>query len=213
MLTVQDTELLTSDAEQFARSLEADVADGKVFCAGEQMQIGWMVNLIRSNGEHQLTIDEPDFQSMPIEWKNSVTTTLLHLRLQRSICESYGFGEQGSFPSIRYCALTTSEFDGNAKRIVLERFHAQGADSGWFIGCNESNVDCNDAACLRRISLYELAMVCPRCVPFMALPCGTRVDIANELVTVHYSGTLVRAVAGSLMSLRSGRVLEHSDGA
>ena len=195
--------IIGPDADWLSALLESAVGEGRVFGSGETIQIGWMINLLKEHGDHTLAVFEPDFESFPIEWVDSVTTTLQHLRLQKDVFESVGLSQQLQFPTILQSSLVGADVDKSAQRLVLERAEEIANDSGWFIGHAESTCDYNDPGNLRRCSLYEVGMLVPKSIMFLALPTGCRVFLSETSVEISYQGTPLPIVPGSLLSLTS----------
>jgi len=151
--------------------LEQSVETEK-YVDGETMQIGWMVNLIKRDGE-DLTIYEPDFEAMPVNWIKSVSATLTHMFLQRYVADSVGLTEQMDFPRFNQTAICCNKFGKNGIGFLASRFAPSAnnpEDSGWFLSCLEPTHDHNSAEILSLISLYEAATINKFIVPYLALP-------------------------------------------
>ena len=161
------------DVRWFLAGLEKSVAAGERFTDGQTFQVGWMVTLLRDSGPGFLSILEPDMRQMPVAWIDSVSQTLAHLRVQKDVCESVLSAEDLSFPSAQEAALICTRL-GRTQRMVMERSEPQGADSGWFCGCDGEGHNHNDERELLTVSLYEAAVrYSPQIIPYLALPPGT----------------------------------------
>lgn len=163
---------LEEDVRWLLAGLERSVAAGERFTDGQTFQVGWMVTLIRDSGMGLLSILEPDIRQVPVAWVDSVGQTLAQLRVQKDVCESVFSEEDLSFPSAQEAALICTRL-GGSQRIVMERSEPQGADSGWFCGCDGQGHNHNDPRELLTVSLYEAAVRhAPQIVPYLALPPG-----------------------------------------
>jgi hypothetical protein len=167
---------LDVDGRWLVEYLEEAVAEGERFKVGETFAIGWMVTKVFAAGSTKLTLHEPDMKSMPIQWVPSVRTTLMHLRVQRSIAESVGLEDELELSTILSSAIVCTELE-NATGVVLSRAEPQENDSGWFVGCTSPRHDHNDPSTLDRTSLYQLAILAPGAIGFLGLPAGIQVVV------------------------------------
>jgi hypothetical protein len=166
----EDTAVLSPTLHWFLRWIESEVAGGRRFLPEQTVQVGWSVLEIRQRADGTLALFEPDFQSMPLRFVDSVSNTLLHLFLQKNVADSLGLGEELALPSFRDSAIVCTEF-GSAEGFIMSRVTPKTADSGWFIGCDNAAHDHQSADCLRRVSLYEaVTRYDDRTIPFLALP-------------------------------------------
>lgn len=167
-----DESIIEVDRKWLVDYLERAVAGGEIFRDGETFQIGWMWNRIQLVQDGFLTLQEPEMTLMPIEWVTSVTQTLIHLRLQKDFCGSLFTSADLCFPSIlQSCVICTNL--GQTEDFMMDRSEPEGNHSGWFIGCAADSHDHNDVAELKRVSLYEAAVVYEkRIIPYLALPVG-----------------------------------------
>lgn len=192
---------LHEDVEWLVGFLEKSVSLGSEYRPGQTCQIGWMVTSIGQRSDNDLALLEPDFNSLPVSWKESVTTTLRHLRLQKDVCESLGVVEEMEFPSICDSGIVGVDVSAsNCEKLVLDRDTRSGNDSGWFVGSAAPEIDYNDASNLRRCSLYEVGMLAPMAVMFLALPEGFRVEIAERAVLFHRNGKKIEPLPRSLLA-------------
>jgi hypothetical protein len=150
--------------------IESEVAGGRRFLPEQIVQIGWSLLEIRQRTDGTLALFEPDFQSMPVKFVDSVSNTLRHLLLQKCVAESLGLAEEMTFSSLRDSAIVCAEF-GSAEGFVMQRLAPKASNSGWFFGCDSQAHDHQSPDALRRISLYEAAALRDdRIIPFLALP-------------------------------------------
>jgi hypothetical protein len=183
--------------------LEKTVADGTRYTPGQTCQVGWMVTEVRQHEDGELSIWEPDMRHLPIEWADSVSYTLAHLRAQKDVVESVLGADDMTLPSIRQSAIMCTRL-GRDEGMVLERVAPSGADSGWFCGCSDEDHDHNDVAELRRVSLYEAAVRhAPQIVPYLALPAGVLVGIEAGKPVVFRDGKSLAFRSGSYLARRN----------
>ena len=168
-----------ADVERLKAFFEASVAKGAKFRAGQTFQIGWMTTLFVQRADGDLGITEPDFASLPIRATESVTSTVKHLRLQRDVCGGFGLADEEEFPSIRDSAIVAIDVPQGCEELFLARSAPSDGDSGWFIGPRETDLDYREASNLRRCSLYEIAMLVPASIRFLALPEGFEVMLSG----------------------------------
>ena len=177
----EDAPALSSSLRWFLGWLENEVAGGRRFLPDQTVQVGWSLLEIRQRTDGTLALFEPDFQSMPVKFVDSVSNTLLHLFLQKSVAESLGLGEELALPSLRDSAIVCTEF-GSTEGFVMSRVTPKAADSGWFFGCDSDAHDHQSPHCLRRVSLYETATRHDaRTIPFLALPPGSFVGFGGAV--------------------------------
>jgi len=193
---------ILDDALWLLRWLEESVAAGTRFVAGQTCQFGWMLTIVQLHESGDLTLCEPDMQSLPIQWSQGISLTLAHLRLQKDVVESVLSSEEVSFPSMRQSVLVCTRLAKN-EGVVMERAEPNITDSGWFCGCMEDDHDHNDVAELRRVSLYEAAIRhAPQIVPYLALPPGVLVDIGSGVPNVISAGEPLTFKPGSYLAAR-----------
>jgi hypothetical protein len=176
---------LREDANWLVGYLEQNVASGERYMDGETVQIGWIVNLLKKRKDGTFGVLEPDFESFPINWVDSVTDTLAQFRMQNDVAESFGLNPI-EFPSIRQsCVLGTDVVAGDVN-LVLERTEPNEDDSGWFIGRADTSIDYSDPQNLRRASLYEAGVLTPGAIMFLALPTGYRVVLTDSSIEITF---------------------------
>lgn len=177
------------DISTFLQGLENCVAAGEKFKAGETFQVGWMLTMIEANREGSLSIFEPDFQVMPIRWRDSVALTLLHLRLQRDACQSVVSFDEIDFPSIRQSATICTHFCPSEGFAMGRGKPIDPNDTGWFCSCLNKRHNHNSARELHRLSLYELVVrYGSQIVPYAALPEGVAVIVNKGVPTIFRQG-------------------------
>jgi hypothetical protein len=159
--------------------IENEVAIGRRFLPEQTIQVGWSVLEIRQRTDGTLGLFEPDFESMPVKFVDSVSNTLLHLFIQKSVAESLGLVAELDVPSLRDSAIICTDF-GSTGGFVMSRTSTKAGDSGWFFGCNNSKHDHQSQDALRRVSVYE-AMTRHEAgaIPFLGLPPDTFVGFGD----------------------------------
>jgi hypothetical protein len=194
-----DPELvLASDIRWLAQLLKQDIESGTRFKPDETVQVGWAFFKLGASGMRTLSVLEPDFQGIPMNFVNSVTQTLIHLRLQKSVLESLSSDNTLAFPSqLQSCLICRNLYD--RAEFIMERFEISGNDSGWYLGCNDAAHDHNQPENLKRISLYEVACYRPDCIPFLALPSETSVGVGIRGVSFRFAGEEIQVRPDSLV--------------
>lgn len=184
---------------EMVEALERMVADGSVFRPGQTLQIGWMLTRLHEEGPRQLTLEEPDMRSLPIEWIPGITHTLRQKMLQVFMLDSVALRHEMQIPSIlqsliactRYtdCDFFMTRSEGNNAR-----------DSGWFVGCLDDAHDHNDPGNLCCALLYEAYLGQRGIQGFVTFPAGAtvRVDRQNG-VTILKQGEPLSIVPGSFL--------------
>jgi hypothetical protein len=177
----EDTAALSPSLRWLLGWLESEVARGRRFLPEQNVEVGWSVLEIRQRTDGTLALFEPDFESMPVRFVDSVSNTLLHLFLQKSVAESLGLGEELTLPSLRDSAIVCSEF-GSIEGFLMSRVAPKAGDSGWFFGCDHAAHDHQSLDSLRRVSLYEAAIRREdRIIPFLGLPSDTFVGFGRAI--------------------------------
>jgi hypothetical protein len=161
--------------------IEREVAGGRRFLPEQTVQLGWALLEIRQRTDGTLALFEPDFQSMPVRFVDSVSNTLLHLLLQKSVAESLGVVDDLAIPPLQHSAIVCSKF-GSTGGFIMSRVTPVATDSGWFCGCDNETHDHQSPDTLRRISLYEAAVrQNARIIPFLGLPPGIFVGFGGAI--------------------------------
>jgi hypothetical protein len=158
-----------------------------------------MCTLVRLHEEGVLSIFEPRAVSLPIEWHESVTPAIAHLRLHNDVAESVGLRESVDFASMRQSCFVCSRAD-QASSIFMERAQPSSAtDSGWFIGCTDDNHDHQRDSEVILVSLFEAGNMDDRVIPYLALPAGASVDLGPSVPGIFYRGSPVAIEPGSYL--------------
>ena len=200
---VDRSSVLAVDVDWLVTTLEKWVADGERFQNGETIQVGWGLLKVRSNSDGTASLLEPDYTSMPIEWLDTLTQTLIDLRTQKDVCESYFAPEAADFPSLRSSCIVCSGLE-DAPRVVMERMAASPPDSGWFIGCGDAAHDYNSPDQLHRASLYDAVLKNHRSKSFLALPPATLLEVDDAVIHLYHRNTRIEPKRGSYIE-RLGR--------
>ena len=199
-MNIDDDVVPLEDIEWLLQFFRDAAKDGAVFADGETIQIGWAVGLMKEKSADELGMYEPDFRSVPIVFRDSVTTTLQHLRMHRDVVESVGL--EADFPSLRQSAITCSALRDGERRLILHRVAADDpTDSGLFVGCADPQHDHSILSNLQRLSLYVVALRWPSILPFIALPADTQVRLLR--------GTPEIFMNGEQLKIRPGSFLDH----
>ncbi|WP_157687118.1 immunity protein Imm33 domain-containing protein [Burkholderia lata] len=178
--------------------LEQSVAGGERFRAGETLQIGWMVTMLEAAEEGALRIMEPDMRAIPIEFIDSVDSTLKHLRNQRDMAASVAPAQEPDFPSLLQSAVVHVDYKG-AGSVLLTRYPARETDSGWTLTDPDDEAGSQDPSRYVKISLYQLGVNRPDLIQFLALPSGLQVVVAGSTIRVMDAGGEIQPAPGSYL--------------
>jgi hypothetical protein len=180
-------------------TIECMVKEGSCFRPGETFQIGWMLTRVQGQGPRQLTLEEPDMRSMPIQWIPGVTHTLRQKMLQVFMLDSVGLRHQMQIPTIRQSLIACTRYtDGDFFMTRSENNNER--DSGWFVGCLDGGHDHNEAGNLRCISLYEAYLGQRGIQGFVTFPVGATVLIdGKQGVTILNGAEPLGIVPGSFL--------------
>jgi hypothetical protein len=159
-----------------------------------------MILRIQGKTDHLLALYEPDLKNIPIQFIESVSTTLHHLRLQKDTVESVGLDAE--FPSIIQSAIKCSRYD-DSRYFFVSRSNPSVQDSGWFLGCDDPGHDHNDPKTLQRTSLYELACFRDDFVPFAALPPTSSILVRHQQIQVWHQDEKCAFKPGSYLHAKT----------
>ncbi len=190
------------DVKVLVSFLENSVSSGTKYNPVETIQIGWIFAQVFDRGRGLLGIEEPDFQSVPIRWRDSVDRTLLHLRRQSDVAESVGLLPEIDFPPIGSSAIVCSRY-ATGRGFGMRRLPSQEPrDSGWFVGCLDATHDHDNPRRLSRLSLYQLVLNRPQAMPFIALPagCAAIVDADEQLAILRGEDEAIEFGEGSYLA-------------
>src|SRR5690349_16550004 len=84
-VTFEQKQVLEDDVKWLLEWLESEVANGRRFLPSQTIQIGWMITRVEPLEDGVLKICEPDMEAFPVNFVDSVTNTLTHLRLQKMV--------------------------------------------------------------------------------------------------------------------------------
>ncbi|VWD39003.1 hypothetical protein BLA50215_05237 [Burkholderia lata] len=197
-IQVSDRTIPAVDIGWLLRFLEQSVAGGERFRAGETLQIGWMVTMLESGADDVLRIMEPDMRAIPIEFIDSVDSTLKHLRNQKDMAASVAPAQEPDFPSLRQSAVVHVNFK-SAGSVLLTRYPARETDSGWTLTDLDDEAGSRDPSRYVKISLYQLGVNRPDLIQFLALPSGLQVFVAGSTIRVMDPGGEIQPAPGSYL--------------
>jgi hypothetical protein len=166
-------------ADWLIEYFETEVSKGRVFKSGETVQIGWGLVLLRDTPAGELEIWEPDFVSMPIQWRRGANATMRQLILQKSVAEALHC--EPVFPSLRQACAVVPDWK-QLKEITMLRGEQWQNLSGWSVASSAQE------AATEWCSLYELGCHIPAVIEFLALPAGSEVRVRAEKVEIEYAG-------------------------
>lgn len=170
---------------------EDEVRRGTVFKAGETVQMGWMILMLKATDSGELDVWEPRFGKVPIVWERGASRTYRQLIVQKSVAELLAV--EPSFPSLTQSAVVSPKFMAS-KDFQMSREASQGTDSGWLFASDSSESDDG-----RLASLFEIASERPEIIPFLALPASSSVVLTNGEVKIRYGNTEVGSNSSELL--------------
>ncbi len=148
----------------------------------EFIRFGWSrlrVRLIQKI----LTLEAPDFQKFPVEWKKDLTIVLQIAVLHNQIPESFELEAQSTF--LDDTAVVGEAFDTMPMFISRsEQAEEASGHSGWFMASMSADVDTTDESKFRIMSLYEAVVKAPHILEYLAMPEGTQVVFKEAIPTV-----------------------------
>jgi hypothetical protein len=140
--------------------------------ANQTVQLGWFI-FRTINSEDGLDLETLDFKEMAsftkdfqipdqIHWAQQ--ETLRRLNLEQIDC------------TLVQPALVSRSYIPNSPHAFIERFvPSSNADSGWYVGMTDEQLDLEDINSFSHKSLYELTIYDERFARFWLLPFGYRI--------------------------------------
>lgn len=177
-VVVECDEQLAFDVPRLINALEEMVLNGSVFLPEQTFQLGWSILLFKKRHDGRLTLHELDMSGKPGQFVCSVSRTMMVMRRQMAVLESFGIENQLSCPSLRQTAVACNRFATTAKPYLI-REKGTAHDSGWFFGCRDKH-DHNDVANLVGGSLYEHACSHLEVLDFLAMPVGSMIILKSD---------------------------------
>lgn len=184
-------------AKSILSYFEDAVSQGTVFRAGETVQVGWMMLMLKSTEGGELDVWEPRFGEIPIVWERGASKTYRQLIVQKSVAELVG--AEPAFPSLRQSGVISPDFMAS-KDFQMFRDQPTGTDSGWLF-TTEQNVSSDG----RLASLFEVASKRPEIIPFLALPAASSVVLKDGQVNISYGKKVVGSDSSDLLRRLPGR--------
>jgi len=206
-LQVANSAIPAQDISWLLRFLEQRVADGERFRAGETLQIGWMLTMLDGRAADTLHITEPDMKEIPIKFIDSVNNTLMHLRNQKDVVESFTPSLQTDFPSLLQSAVVHVEYK-SASHVLLSRDPTYESDSGWSLTDLDDEVGSQNPSQFVKISLYQLGIDRPDLVKFFALPAGLQVVVSDPQIRVIGPEGEMQPLPGSYLEALNNRPVQ-----
>lgn len=198
-IKVTSTAIPRVDIVWFLNGLEERVAAGERFKSGETMQVGWTLTKLEATSNGTLKIMEPDMKSVPIQFVDSIDSTLKQLRSQKDTVESFSPSQRLSFPFLQQSVVVHRNYK-KILHILFSRIDPKELNSGWWLSDLNDDKGSQDPKNFAKISLYQLAIDRPDLIKFMALPPGVQVVIDGGLIAVLKEGNLLPQVPGSFIS-------------
>ena len=155
--------------------LEGLIIDNYRFEPGQTLRYGWSILRFELGPDDLLTLHEPDFESLPVQYVPGVSNSVRHIASQIAMIESFvmPIGEP-NFPSMND-EVTVCNRLATADGFVMDRFHEDDDNecADWMISCNDDDHDHHDANEYDVISYYELLLKKPQILDFLAFPPGS----------------------------------------
>lgn len=161
-----------------------EVASGRRFKAGETVQIGWMITMLKENREGDLEVWEPRFGPVPIQWMRGINKTIRHVILQNSVCEMVH--QEPVYASLQHAGNVAFSFWRVKDAFFMSRVEPVGRASGW-----QFSSERRDEYFEKLHSLFEVASRVPLIIPFLALPPGATVERNREEIRIEFRGLQV----------------------
>jgi hypothetical protein len=194
-----DAGFLSPSLQWLLRWIESETAKGRQYLPEQTVQIGWSILEIRQRADGTLGLFEPDFRTFPVQFVDSVSNTLLHMFLHKSVTESVGLERELAIPRLQDSAITCREF-GSTDGFIMSRVASKGPHSGWFLGCDNASHDHARPETLRRVSLYEAAIRHEdRIIPFLGLPHDTFIGFGGQVPYLSRGETELEVRPGSYL--------------
>ncbi|WP_321839592.1 immunity protein Imm33 domain-containing protein [Paraburkholderia bannensis] len=170
---------------------EDAVRQGRVFRAGETVQMGWMMLTLKETESGDLDVWEPRFGAIPIVWERGASKTYRQLIVQKSVAEQLRL--EPSFPSLRQSGVISPDFMAS-RNFQMFRESSAGPSSGWLFTTEE-----NQSTDGRLASLFEIASKRPEVIPFLALPASSSVVLKDRKVKISYGKLEVTSDSNELL--------------
>lgn len=94
---------LNMDVNFLFEYLASEVRRGVRFGAGQTVQVGWMILMLKANRQGGLELWQPDFQSMSIERVFSLNRTMWHFHTERGLRADWCRGRLSVALAVRLC--------------------------------------------------------------------------------------------------------------
>lgn len=167
-IQLNNHELAQGDFDFLHNTLFEMVQQGARLQPGELIQIGWIPCRIAQSGA-LLSLEEPDFQVLPLRWTQGATTTMMHLRIQNYVAQSLDLLSEQQHPSILQSSVFCNRLSYSSG-LLMERVTPEDeTDSGWNILCSDRE-HVHDEHSLRRESLYAVSSMNEEVFRYVSLP-------------------------------------------
>ena len=199
-------EFAQADFDFLSAALKGMVEQGARFQEDDLVQIGSVLCRIRATPD-RLCLEEPDFQSFPINWVPGCSETMIRLRIQNYVADSVGLRDSLDHPSIRQSALTCDRLSATSGFHMERLAPNEPSDSGWAICCANPQHAHIDSETLATDSLYSISLISPESFQFLALPPGSAVTMnAGSFPRLILNGNLLQVVQGSYLRKKYLRI-------
>ncbi|MEV0062935.1 hypothetical protein [Nocardia sp. NPDC050718] len=181
--------------------LEDSIRAGSRFTPAQTVTIGWLNCYVIENADGTLGLCEPDFENVPPILAAGASKAVGQLWYQREVAESVGLGDELDFPHYTHRAVTCDAFADSGGVVMYRYPHNEHYDdfSGWFVGCSGLAHEHDDTT-MRSTTLYELAVINPSIVGYLALPHDCSVDTSDGAPEIWRNGEPLTVRDGSLLA-------------
>ncbi|MDX2014877.1 MAG: hypothetical protein SFW67_32070 [Myxococcaceae bacterium] len=199
-VTFLEPPLIPDGERLILNHVEAAVARGTRFHAGETLAIGGHLLRFCERADGTLGVEEPE--PAPKErWLEAVDRTVREVMLQKFVNESVGLELAFAPPRT---SLLVNRCAQDADAVVLTRRDPGSASkglSGWSLSCAEAH-DHGEAFVLPLLALSALK---PDLVPFLALPPETVAHVSSGPARVVFRDVARTPLEGSFLARRNER--------
>ncbi len=181
--------------------LESYIQSGAKIENEQTLQFGFSLLKFRI-ANRTLTIDGPDYESIPFKWTNDLTKTLLVFKEHKFTVESYDL--ESEYSKLQDTVLIGKGFEEEPFMFRKDDASENNPeDSGWFAGSLREDIDNDDPENISMISLYELVLKQPLVLPYLAFPEGCIILFENETVEIINDEYYLEPIEGSYVYEKS----------
>lgn len=172
-----DTDYALDIDAQFLRDYLADtVASGTTIKPEQTIQLGSIWMKVVDEGEY-LTLHEPDLVEYPLSYFESVSYTLMLLRMQKDIVESFEGIPEFDFPDINdHCVVC--EGGDNIEPTLIRRVDDEDGYE-WILDYRTEEENAGGDGEYLMVPVYAIYLKSREVLKYLAMPIGTQIDFRN----------------------------------